>query len=256
MIDKIKPLVNTMFLCVIAVALVASAITYIGGDSEEARPTPVNNAKIILPSEIEINVGELGQLDATKSNGVSFIWRCLPDGLNVQVYSDGKKLMFSSGKVGEYICVISSAYNDEVDQRVVKVTVRPRDYDPDNPTPTPTPTPTPPPDDGTLKSKVAIWVSSVRSMNKATEAQALANAFDRVAVQIEAGTLVTADDVREATRTATQSALGSAQNQWKGFLASLQSHLKVEMRRGTLVTVEDHVRVWREISRALNNIRG
>ncbi len=254
MIDKIKPLVNTILLSIMAIAVVVGVIYYLKDKPEDVRPTPVNNAKIILPTEIEINVGELGQLDATKSNGVSFIWRCIPEGLNVQIYSDGKKLMFSSGKIGEYICVVSSAYNDEVDQKVVKVIVHPRNYDPDNPNPTP-PAPGPIVPDGTLHGNILAWSQSVRSPGKVMEAAALARGFDAVAVQIEAGTLITADDVQNATRTATNSALGSSKVQWTPFLNNLQAYLKKEKLRGTLVTVEDHVKIWREIANGLRNIR-
>ncbi len=256
MIEKIKPLVNTILLSVIAIAVVVGVMYYWKDKPEEARPTPVNNAKIVLPSEIEINVGELGRLDATKSNGVAFIWRCIPDGLNVQVYEDGRKLMFSSGKVGEYICVISSAYNDEVDQKVVTVTVHPLNYDPDNPNPTP-PTPTPGPivPDGTLAGNILVWSQLVKSPGKVVEAAALAQGFDDVAVQIEAGTLVTAEDVQTATRTATNSALGGSIGQWTPFLTKLNAHLKKEKLRGMLVTVEDHIKVWRDIAAGLRNIR-
>ncbi len=252
MIEKLRPYFGSIVVGILVSLAILGYSQLNSSDVPDTSNTPVNTAKIILPDNIEIEVGELGILDATKSNGVSFIWHCIPEGLNVEVYNGGQKLVFSSSRVGKYTCVVSSAYNDDVDQKLVVVTVHPIGYDPDNPTPTPTPTP----DDGTLASKIVGWVNSVSSMNKVTEAHALAGAFNRVAVQIEAGTLTTADDVREATRTATQSALGGAQGQWRGFLANLQDYLKVEARRGTLVTVEDHVRIWRAISHALNTVRG
>ncbi len=251
MIKKLKPYFGAI---IVGIVIAVSVNMYMGytPDTPDEQTTPVNTAKIILPEELEIEIGELGVLDATKSNGVSFIWHCIPEGLNVQVYANGRKLMFSSSRVGRYTCIVSSAYNDDVDQKLVIVTVHPVGYDPDNPNPKP---PTPVPDNGTLASKIPLWAVSVSSMGKVTEAKALAAAFDRVAVQIEAGTLVTADDVQDATRRATEGALGGAQAQWKSFLNNLQDYLKVEKRRGTLVTVEDHVRVWREISSALKTVR-
>ena len=255
MIDKIKPLVNLIVIGAVCAALLFGGKFLMSwGEGEEVRPTPVNNAKIILPNEIEINVGELGLLDATKSNGVAFIWRCIPDGLNVQIFAEGRKLMFSSSKIGEYICVISSAYNDEVDQKVVTVTVHPKNYDPDNPNPEP-PAPGPIVPDGTLQGNILAWSQSVRSPGKVMEAAALARGFDAVAVQIVAGTVLTAEDVQKATRKATNSALGSSLAQWTPFLNSLQAYLKKETLRGTLVTVEDHIKVWRDIADGLRNVR-
>ncbi len=251
MIKKLKSYFGAIL---VGVVVSVSILMYTGYNSPAApdiQPIPVNTAKIILPKELEIEVGELGILDATKSTGVSFIWHCIPEGLNVQVYGDGRKLMFSSARVGIYTCIVSSAYNDEVDQKLVIVTIHPIGYDPDNPNPTPTPGP----DNGTLASKIPLWVVSVRSLGKVTEAKALAAAFEKVAVQIEAGTLVTADDVQEATRVATEAALGPFVSDWREFLNNLQAYLKLEKRRGTLVTVEDHVRVWREVSSALKTVR-
>ena len=250
MIEKLKPYFGAIVVGAVVAIGILGFQAFKNVDQEEVIPAPINNAKIILPDEINIEVGELGQLDATKSNGVSFVWKCLPEGLNVQVYENGKKLMFSSGRVGEYICVISSAYNDEVDQKVVKVSVHPIGYDPDNPNP-----PGPTPDVGTLAGKFQSWFALVRSPTKLSEAQALSEAFESVATQIEAGTADTAEAVQAATQTATQVALGSSIPQWTGFLNNLQAYLKTQKLRGTLVTVEDHVRVWKEIAVALKTIR-
>ncbi len=247
MIEKIRPYVNAIVFSILVLSGVYG-YNYITSPSTDVKPTVTNPAEIILPDTIEIEVGELGVLDATKSKGVSFVWNCIPDGLNVQVYADGRKLMFSSAKVGTYTCIVSSAYDDYIDQKLVIVIVHPTGYDPNNPGPAP-----PGPDDGTLMSKVHIWMQSVTSLSKVLEAQALAEAFDRVAVQIEAGTVTTADGVQDATRKATQAALGASSLQWRGFLDNLQTYIKTEKRRGVLVTVEDHVRVWREIAQALRS---
>ena len=251
MIEKIRPYVNAIVFSALVVAGVLG-YNYITSPAPDVKPTPANPARIILPDTIEIEVGELGILDATKSKGVSFVWECIPKGLNVQVYADGRKLMFSSAQVGTYTCIVSSAYNDYIDQKLVTVIVHPINYDPDAPTPGPAP---PGPDDGTLMSKVHIWAQSVRSLGKVSEAKALAEAFDRVAVQIEAGTVTTTEGVQEATRKATQAALGPFASDWKSFLDNLQTYIKIEKRRGVLVTVEDHVRVWREIAAALKTVR-
>ncbi len=251
MIKKVRPYVNTIVFSMLVVAGVFG-YNYITRPTPDVKPAPPNPAQIILPDTIEIEIGELGVLDATQSEGVSFIWNCIPEGLNVQVYADGRKLMFSSAKVGTYTCIVSSAYDSYIDQKLVIVIVYPVGYDPDNPVPDP---PAPRPDDGTLMSKVHIWMQSVQSPSKVSEAQALAGAFDRVAVQIEAGTVTTAEEVQDATRNATQMALGTSSLQWRGFLDSLQNYIKIEKRRGVLVTVEDHARVWREIAVALKTVR-
>jgi len=243
--EKIKSYLNIILVGIVGAALVLGYQHFSNGPDK-----PVNKAQIVLEDEVKIQVGELGKLDASKSKGDSFIWSCFPKGLNYEVIN-GNKLIFTSGLIGEYTCVVSSAKDGAIDQKIVKITVVPQGVNPDKPdnvTPTPTP-------GNSLSSNILVWSTTVQSPKKAVEATALAEAYNAVAVQIEAGTLITGEDVAVATRDATHAALGESVPLWTTFLNNLQTYLKQETLKGTLVTVEDHVKVWKEISAALRQVR-
>ncbi len=252
--EKVKPYVN----------IILAALLIWGGfagykyvTSETQKPT--NKAEIVLDDTVNIAVGQLGKLDASKSKGSTFVWTCFPEGLSYEVIGDGDKLIFSSGCVGEYTCVVSSARRGYVDQKIIKIIVHPYGYTPENPNKPvdPNTPPTPPaPVPAGLAGQIQGWYQTLTSPNKSAEAQALSGAFGAVATQIEAGTLITAQDVEVATQNATQAALGNSLTSWTPFLNNLQGYLKQERLRGTLVTVEDYVRVWREISLGLKQVKG
>ena len=253
MLEKMKPLINILF-----TGLLASAIVIGYGYYTASEPVaPENQALIIIDDVLEIEIGELGKLSLDKSKGVSFVWNCLPDGIDYREYKGGRELVFSSGTVGDYICIVSSARGDEVAQKIIEIKVVPqgtKPLDPDKPQPPKPPEPPKPVIPG-LPGKVVTWAASVVSPAKVLEAHTLSAAFDAVAVQIEAGAAITADDVAEATRDATHAALGASLPAWTGFLKNLESYLHKERLKGTLVTVEDHVRVWKEIASGLKQVK-
>ena len=225
---------------------------------KESDPAPLENQSLIIVDDvIEIEIGELGRISVDKSKGVSFIWECLPKGINYKEYKAGRELVFSSGIVGDYLCIVSSAKNDEVEQKIIKIKVVPQGTKPANPDDPQPPTPPEPPKPVVpgLPGQVISWADAVISPGKALEAQNLAGAFDAVAVQIAAGAAITADEVAEATRDATHSALGASLLAWTGFFGNLDSYLQKERLRGTLVTVEDHIRVWKEIASGLKQVK-
>jgi hypothetical protein len=257
MLEKMKPLINILFMGLLAGALVIGYDCY--KTSEPVAP-PENQSLIILDDVIQIEIGELGRLSVDKSKGVSFVWKCLPAGINYKEYKSGRELVFSSGTLGDYLCVVSSARDGEVEQKIIKIKVVPqgtKPLNPDDPQPPTPPTPPKPPKPVVpgLPGQVIGWSATVISPGKAMEASNLADAFSAVAVQMEAGAAITADDVAEATRDATHSALGAALPAWTGFLKNLESYLHKERMKGTLVTVEDHVRIWKEIASGLKQVK-
>jgi len=250
MLEKMKPVINILFMGILAGALVIGYDYY---KTSEPAP-PENQSLIIIDDMIQVEIGELGRLSVDKSKGVSFVWKCLPDGIDYKEYKSGRELVFSSGTLGDYLCVVSSAKDDEVEQKIIKIKVVAQGTKPINPDDPQPPTPPQPVVPG-LPGEVIGWANAVVSPGKVMEAQSLAAAFDAVAVQIEAGAAITADDVADATRDATHSALGASLPAWTGFLKNLESYLQKERLKGTLVTVEDHVKIWKEIASGLKQVK-
>jgi len=210
-------------------------------------PGPVVNAKaeIIIEGPKEVAVGQLARLDVTKSAGGTFKWKVLPEGVDFEVYDDGRKVIFSSGTPGDYVFIVACANDNDVDVKVL--TIRVGEGSPVTP---PGP-PNPPAPSAGLSGKVVDWANLVTSPNKKAEAQKLAESFTKVRQDIVNGQLATAEQIIVATKDSNRAALGNSLALWVPFLEKLQKEMQLQAEAGVLVTPEQHAKVWGEIAAGL-----
>jgi hypothetical protein len=211
---------------------------------------PVNNitvinaeAKVVIEGPDTIKVGELGRLTTEKSKGRTFKWSVLPgEGIDFEVYNDGRKVVFSSNTPGEYIFIVACAFENDVDIAMHKVVIEAGEA-----------TIKPPPVPPTVGqvAKFIELIGLVQSSNKQEEAKKLADAFQSVVHRINAGELTDADLILEATATANNEAIGNNIVKWIPFLDSLKLELERQADAGLLVTKDQHVAVWKDIIEAL-----
>jgi hypothetical protein len=211
-------------------------------------PGPVINAKaeIIVEGVKTVKVGQLARLEVTKSSGKTFKWTALPEGTDFEVYDDGRRVVFSSGTPGSYTFIVACANDNDVDVKVVIITVGAGDpagpVDPAKPVN---------PTTG-LKGKVVEWTKLVNSPNKKAEAAKLSVSFATIQADITSGKLATAEQIIAATKAANQATLGNSIALWVPFLEQLQKEMRSQAESGLLVTSEQHAQVWGEISAGLS----
>jgi hypothetical protein len=207
-------------------------------------------AKLVITAPTEVRIGKLVVLDVSKSSGNTFKWLVVPETEDFLVIDNGRRAVFSSGVVGEYMFIIACAINDSVDvqRHIVRVVntgpTPPGPVTPDDPMPPVSPT-------STLSKKVSEWCASIQSPTRAADAVKLANAFDSVAARIDAGTLTDPYAIITATAEVSRSALGPNAKDWVPFLRSLQAELEQRASDGTLSTPTQHAGVWKEIAKGL-----
>jgi len=253
--DKIKLWTIVTLLCLGLVATGYLAIDkYVV--SKVVKPTPgyvitpgpiVNSkAEIIIEGPTEIKIGQLARLTVEKSNSKTFKWKVLPATDNFQVYDDGRRAVFSSPVMGEFVFIVAGANDGDVD--VMTLTLRVTNEGGVGPSPTPVNPAT------GLAGKVYEWSKAITSANKKAEAGKLAESFSNIAKQIQDGQLITADQIVAATKSGNQAALGNALQSWVPFLEQLQKEMKTQAEAGLLVTPEQHAIMWRQIAEGLMNV--
>jgi hypothetical protein len=210
-------------------------------------PGVVNSkAEIILEGPKEVKVGQLARFDVAKSSGKTFKWKVLPESTDLEVYDDGRKVVFATGIAGEYTFIVACANDNDVDVKVQKLTVTSDDNVPPPPGP-----PVPPSPASGLKGKIIEWSNLVSSPNKKAEAGKLATSFSSVKSQIVAGTLDTAELIIEETKNSNRNALGDSLTLWVPFMGQLQKEMRTQAEAGELVTPAQHAQMWGEIADGL-----
>lgn len=214
-------------------------------------PGPVVNAKadIVIEGPKSVKIGQLARLDVTKSSGKTYKWKAIPEGLDFEVYDDGRKVVFSSGAAGEYTFIVACANDNDVDVKVHVIVVG----DGGTP-PTPPGPPNPPAPASGLSGKVIEWCNLVNSPNKKAEAAKLAESFVTVQDDIRSGKLDSAEAIIEATKEANRTALGNSLALWVPCLEKLQQEMQKMAEDGTMVTTIQHATVWGEIADGLATV--
>jgi hypothetical protein len=211
-------------------------------------PNIVNSkAEIIIEGPKTVKVGQLARFDVAKSSGKTFKWQILPESTDLEVYDDGRKVVFATGTAGEYTFIVACANDNDVDVKVQKLTVTA-----DGNAPAPPGPPTPPSPVAGLKGKVIEWSDLVTSPNKKTEAGKLADSFSSVKAQIMAGTLDSAEAIIEETKNSNRAALEASLPMWVPFMEQLQREMRTQAEAGVLVTPAQHAQMWGEIADGLS----
>lgn len=217
----------------------ACLTTYLSSATGNAKvitqePTNSNQAKLIITGVSEAQVGDLVVISVEDSNAASFKWMITPSTDNILVIDGGKRIVFSSGKLGQYTFTVACALGDTVDLATHTVDIVP----PAKPL-------------SVLQSKITSWCELINSSNKQGECLALSQSFSSIAAMIEAGQLVTADEIVAATSLSNKTALGDSLETWLPFRDGLVKHLTEIAAKGELSNPESHTKVWREIAEIL-----
>lgn len=198
-------------------------------------PTNSNQAKLIITGVSEAQVGDLVVISVEESNAASFKWMVTPSTDNILVIDGGKRIVFSSGALGKYTFTVAGALGDTVDLASHTVEI----VNPAKPL-------------SELQSKITSWCELINSSNKRDECLALSQSFSSVAALIEAGNLVSAEEIVAATSLSNKAALGDSLENWQPFRDELVKHLTEIAAKGKLSNPESHTEVWKEIAEALS----
>ncbi len=197
-------------------------------------PTNSNQAKLIITGVSEAQVGDLVVISVEDSNAASFKWMVTPSTDNILVIDDGKRIVFSSGVLGKYNFTVACALGDTVDLASHTVDI----VSPAEPL-------------SELESKITSWCELINSSNKRDECLALSQSFSSIGTMIEAGKLLTPDEIVAATSLSNKAALGDSLELWQPFRDGIVKHLTEIAGEGKLSDPASHTKVWMEIAEAL-----
>ena len=184
------------------------------------------DAKIILNAPDSGVIGELIELDASKSSATSFTWRVIPNTDNFKIIEDGRKAIFCSGRPGTYTFILSAAKRDTVDCIVHIIIIKGA------------------PVINTLTKHVRSWLPENADP---VILEKLARSFERVA---SAGHTDVAVLVK-TTALSNRGILGPELEEWTPFLKSLSVYLKSNYAEAT---VDQHIELWFKLAAALRSI--
>lgn len=226
-----------------------------------------------------IAIGELVVLDAVLDGSpkdmtaVSYSWTVLPTNKNIVTWPDGAKIIFGTGTKPQNVTVILTASMvfatkeaDKITDISLKtattiVTVRITDAGPDNNTDPVKPDPiipSPVKPESEVSKKTLSWVKLVKTSakykdaNLRSDANAIADNFDKIASATAAGTLKGANAILKATKEANDSAV-SNRDEWLPFFNELSDFLQSANKSGTLKTDDQYASTWREIAKGIRN---
>jgi hypothetical protein len=219
-------------LALLAVTTATPSTTVYMGQQAHAQAI-TQEAKIVLEGPSFAGVGDLVVISVEKSSAKSFKWLVMPSTDNLLVIDGGKRIVFSSGEKGEYTFIVACGLGDDCDLAVHRLTIGEK------------------PPVNILSSKIASWCESITTENKADEAVALAESFESNAARIEAGELVTAEEIVRATFETNKKALGDSHEDWMPFREGLAKELTSMAEAGGLADAQAHKQTWLMISQGL-----
>ena len=191
-------------------------------------------AKIVLDASSTARVGQLVRFDVSDSAADSFKWLLVPLSEDFLVYDSGARAVFSARTPGEYQFVVACAKDGTVD--VVTHTIRVIEP------------PTVPVTDS-LAEWIPFWNWDMDLPRG--ECEKLADSFEAIAARH--GELTTPDEWIKATAESNRAALGASLPAWKPILDKIGENLRKRAETGTLMSPEDHEKVWLEIAQGLRS---
>jgi len=220
---------------------VAQEVVYTDDDGCDPQ---VDGAKIVIHAPETAKVGELVRFDVSASKANSFKWILVPESVDFEVYSEGRRAVFSAREEGEYMFIVACAYEGTVDVKTHTVIVGKPGPDPSDYPKVPRPD-----SEAGVVEWIPYWCSL--TLRPRDEVVRLAESFEGVAATIAAGVHTTPDEIIKATGEANRQALEDSVEEWKPFLLSLQNEFKKQANAGTLVSPEQHAEMWREVAAGL-----
>lgn len=196
----------------------------------------VGDPEIAGPGEVEI--GELARLSV---EGEKVAWDCVPHIPDGQAFGENNQSYVASFRTPGLYTVIAAVYsNDEVNILSFPIDVR------GPPEPVKPPVPEDNRFDEVLIQDVISWCQA--SAANRDRVMGIATVFGYVAIEIQEGKLVSAQDIINRTailnKEVDTSGLGP-------LLSDIQTELTSRSDSGTLRTVDDHLVVWKSIAEGL-----
>jgi|19_taG_2_1085344.scaffolds.fasta_scaffold01796_15 hypothetical protein len=230
---NIKIIALTVALILVGISAPTRYTTSISGQGTVKAISQEADAKLIVEGPSRAGVGDLVVISVEKSSAMSFKWLVTPSTDNLLVIDGGKRIVFSSGTKGTFTFIIACGLGDSCDLATHTLVIG--DAPPEN----------------VLSSKIASWCDKVTSSSKRLEALALANSFLANANRIEAGALVTAKEIVEATFESNKKALGDSHQRWMPFREELAKELTSMANVGLLADAQAHREAWLDIHQSL-----
>ena len=189
--------------------------------------------EIVAPREVA--AGDLVVL-SVESNAVSYEWIVLPSTDNFLVIDGGRRAVFSArdeNRDVDYTFVCAAAKGDKV--KVTHITIRVKGGA-----------------TSAVSSKVRALCEKVDdSPTKKGEAQRLSQSFLNVVVEMQKNPAMSVKEIGLMTRAQNQLALGDKMVAWTPFAEGLKDMLYQMAKAGELKSVDDHIKVWKEIADTL-----
>jgi hypothetical protein len=199
-----------------------------------AQAGPTDEAKIVLIAPSTVRIGELVRFDVSDSSADSFKWILVPLSEDFLAYDSGARAVFSARTAGDYQFVVACAKDGSVD--VVSHTVR-------------VVAPPASPTTDSLAEWIPFWIWNAGLPRE--ECEKLADSFEAVAARHSE--LTTPDEWIKATAESNRATLGASLPAWEPILDKIGENLRKRAETGTLMSPEDHEKVWLEIAQGLRS---
>jgi len=216
-------------------------------------PGPLLGA-LVEPGIIGPDAVEIGELARMETAGEKVKWDCIPQIADGQTYGEnGTKYVASFRKPGVYTVIAAVYLQEEVHILQLEITVE----GPPEPVVVVPPTPPgPEPDpfpinivDPVLVEQVATWCKGT-SKRKVKE---VAQVFVTVSSEIASGRLSTTGEIINRTAILNKEINLVGMN---NLMTRIQTYLTMQADSGSLVTLQDHLTVWKSIAQGLNQYAG
>lgn len=195
---------------------------------------PTDEAKIVLTVPSTARIGQLVRFDVSDSSADSFKWILVPLSEDFLVYDSGARAVFSARTAGEYRFIVACAMQGSVDvvTHLIRVVGPPAAPITDN-----------------LAEWIPFWVWNQGLPRE--ECEKLAESFEAIAARRDE--LTTPGDWIKATSESNRATLDMRLDAWKPVLDKIGENLRKRAEIGTLMSPEDHEKVWLEIAQGLRS---
>lgn len=193
--------------------------------------------KIKCPDSVE--VGDMIEVDATSSTAESFMWR-LPDPKeSYRIIDNGRRALISAKAPGEVRVVVACAVDGSVALGEFTITVKPSSGSKPVSPLKPLPKITADTFEGRLKQALDGLPEPGPARSK------IRTAFEHVSDLIDIGTITDAEKIIELTQKKIKS--NDEYAAWRPALAELEAEMQKRAEAGSLVTPEQHKKMWAEV---------
>lgn len=238
-----KPNWQTILTAAIVAAAIAVPVAFtLRTSTISVAPVSVESSTDVTddPNLKRVSVGELVRLE---SDGEHVAWTTEPEVSDLVSFgSHNEFCVVSFRTAGRYVAIAAQTKANKVEISRVEIIVgNHKPGKPNGPTPV----------SNDWSNLVAVWLADVPAEQQKAGAALLAESYRNVAASvqrdIDAGKLVTPQDIIDQTKQSNNAALGGAVLNWRPFFVSLAA----EVSKRKLTSMAEHVREWKNLADAL-----